>query len=132
MPARRYSSSNLAAYVSYRLHHLEAEFGFDRAKDHSQVEGQGEELNRVYGEYDHLRELLREFDLHVHPQSPRPDLRAFLPPVTRALLVLVLDPKTRAYLRANDPKALEQARAAILRDPALPADKRGLLGSLKV
>ena len=35
------------------------------------------------------------------------------PLVTAALQVLVLDAKTRAYLQANDPKALQQATAAL-------------------
>ena len=33
--------------------------------------------------------------------------------IGRALQVLVLDPKTRAYLRANDPRALQQACQAL-------------------
>ena len=33
--------------------------------------------------------------------------------LTRALLVIVLDAKTRAYLRANDPKAFEQCLRAL-------------------
>lgn len=34
----------------------------------------------------------------------------------KALGVLILDPKTRAYLVENDPKALEQARRALRLD----------------
>jgi hypothetical protein len=33
--------------------------------------------------------------------------------IIKALQVLILDPKTRAYLRANDPKALQQAAKAL-------------------
>jgi hypothetical protein len=40
--------------------------------------------------------------------------------IQRALLVMVLDPKIRAFLQANDPKALEQAEKALRSIHALP------------
>jgi hypothetical protein len=52
-------------------------------------------------------------------------------PTTRALLVLVLCPKTCAYLKNNDPKALEQALSALLSDTTLPAEMRGRVEVVK-
>ena len=44
--------------------------GFHRDKGYSQVEGKGEELNRLYGEYNHLREMAEKFNLPLTRQSP--------------------------------------------------------------
>jgi hypothetical protein len=50
--------------------------------------------------------------------------------LTSALAVVVLDPKIRAFLEANDPKALEQAEAALkeaggLKDVRFPTPAEG-------
>ena len=66
-----------------------------------------EDLMRLRGEIDALTSAL-EIAEHVE-KAAKPRCAETL----NALKVLTLDPKISAWLRANDPKALEQATTAI-------------------
>lgn len=46
---------------------------------------------------------------------------------TRALLVMVLDEDIRAFLRASDPKALEQALKALKENPEVSEEHKARL-----
>jgi hypothetical protein len=48
-------------------------------------------------------------------------------PTTRALLVMVLDEDIRAFLRASDPKALEQAIKALKENPEVSDEHKARL-----
>jgi hypothetical protein len=61
-------------------------------------------------ETDHDRQTRQQVEADTrHSDMPRDDR----PAIVRALQVLILDPATRAYLRAHDPKALQQAARAL-------------------
>ena len=59
----RFSKATLAARLSDRVTRLQLEWNFDPRNGYAQVEGRGEEINRAYGEWNALRDLMEEFDL---------------------------------------------------------------------
>jgi hypothetical protein len=63
LPNDRFSKAKLAAYVERRRIELQTEFGFDPTNGWAQVEGKGEAVNRAYGEYDSLANLVDVFGL---------------------------------------------------------------------
>ena len=65
----RFSKAILTEYITKRLTYLEATHGFDRANGWAQVQGLGEELNRLYGEYKHLKDLAQKFGLPTGYQA---------------------------------------------------------------
>jgi hypothetical protein len=65
MPTKtpRFTKRALAAYVFRRLDHLYKTQRFDLTNGSKQVEGKGEPVNILYGEWEALNMLALEFDL---------------------------------------------------------------------
>ena len=70
MSKPRFSRAALGEYITKRILYLEGHHGFDRNNGYAQVKGKGEELNRLYGEYSTLRDLVQEFELALPRQDP--------------------------------------------------------------
>lgn len=64
-----------------------------------------------------LRELTKPKPDVYEAALARKGIQPVENPMTRALVVLITDPKTSAWLRANDPNALAQATRAACNDP---------------
>jgi hypothetical protein len=57
----RFSKKAFIAELAESIQLYELDFGFDRNDGYSQVEGKGEEINRAYGRFDMLCDLLDEY-----------------------------------------------------------------------
>ncbi len=61
----RFSKKALADFVFMKIGYFEKEFGFSMHDGWNQVDGRGEKINRAYGEYDALTELVAVFNLEA-------------------------------------------------------------------
>lgn len=59
----RFSKKQLAIWIGKKTKWMETEYGFHTQTGWAQVEGKGEKLNRLYGEYEQLQDLMHVFDL---------------------------------------------------------------------
>ena len=59
----RFSPAAVAAYVAERRARLEADYGFTDQDGWKQVAYRSKEVNRAYGEYIALEDLLDAFDI---------------------------------------------------------------------
>jgi hypothetical protein len=53
----RKTKSNIIEFIEAKLNRLEYAYDFTPMNGSAQVDGKGEELNRLYGEYDCLQDL---------------------------------------------------------------------------
>lgn len=63
MPRPRFSKATLAEYVFRRIAYLQKTQHFDPKNGSKQVEGKGEPVNILYGEWEALNMLADEFEL---------------------------------------------------------------------
>ena len=63
MPEERFSKKRVADYISHQMARAEERFGFDPNDGYRQVAGKGEDLNREYGAYSALQDLLEHLGL---------------------------------------------------------------------
>lgn len=59
----RFSKKQLAQWIGKKTRWMEIEYGFHDQTGWAQVEGKGEELNRLFGEYQQLKDLMGVFNL---------------------------------------------------------------------
>lgn len=59
----RFSKKVLAYWIGERTLWMETEYKFHDRTGYVQVFGKGEELNRLFGEYQQLKSLMYAFDL---------------------------------------------------------------------
>ncbi len=59
----RFSKKQMATWLGKSTLWMEQEYGFHDRTGCAQVRGKGEDLNRAFGEYTQLRNLMDVFDL---------------------------------------------------------------------
>lgn len=59
----RLSKRTLAMWIGKTTLYYENEYGFHDMTGYAQVTGKGENLNRLFGEYTRMRNLMHVFDL---------------------------------------------------------------------
>lgn len=62
----KFSKSQFAKNVWSRINELEEKYKFKSYNGWDQVKDKGEEINRVYGEYDCLLSLTNEYNLNYN------------------------------------------------------------------
>ena len=60
---QRFSKKELARFLRAGIEYRQRQYNFDPDDGCAQVQGKGEKINRVYGEWDVLNTLMEEFDL---------------------------------------------------------------------
>jgi hypothetical protein len=58
MSSTRFSKNKMIVYLQNKQNEMEKAYGFDPNDGWDQVEGKGEKLNRLYGEYNQLESLI--------------------------------------------------------------------------
>jgi hypothetical protein len=59
----RFSKQAMIAYLHQQLRHYEDTFGFTTENGWAQVAGQPENIQRAYGEFDMVQEILHDIEV---------------------------------------------------------------------